>query len=89
MQSSAAQTLALNALTHIAGDGEILVRFLKISGIEPEDLRHRAGDPELLAAVIDFVLSDEDLCTGFLVAEGIDAKVLHAARRALPGAPED
>jgi NAD(P)-dependent dehydrogenase (short-subunit alcohol dehydrogenase family) len=89
MQSSAAQTLALNALTHIAGDGQILARFLKISGLEPDDLRQRAGDPELLAAVIDFLLSDESLCTGFLAAERIDAKMLHAARRALPGAPED
>jgi len=88
MQSSAAQTLALNALTHIAGDGEILGRFLKISGLEPDDLRQRASDPELLAAVMDFLLSDEGLCTGFLATEGIDAKVLHAARRALPGAPE-
>ena len=89
MQSSAAQTLALNALTHIAGDSEILGRFLKISGLEPDDLRHRAGDPELLAAVIDFLLSDESLCTSFLAAERIDAKTLHAARHALPGAAED
>ena len=89
MQSSAAQTLALNALTHIAGDGDILGRFLKISGLEPDDLRHRAGDPELLAAVIDFLLSDESLCTSLLAAERIDAKTLHAARRALPGAAED
>jgi hypothetical protein len=88
MQSSAAQTLALNALTHIAGDAEILARFLQISGLEPDDLRQRAGDPELLAAVIDFLLSDETLCTGFLAAEGLDAKALHAARRALPGATE-
>ena len=88
MQSSAAQTIALNALTHIAGDGEILGLFLKISGLEPDDLRQRVNDPELLAAVIDFLLSDESLCTGFLAAEGIDAKVLHAARRALPGSAE-
>ena len=88
MQSSAAQTLALNALRHIAGDGDMLGRFLRISGLEPDDLRQRAGDPELLAAVIDFLLSDEILCTGFLAVEGIDAKTLHAARRALPGAPE-
>jgi len=88
MQSSAAQTIALHALTHIAGDGEILGHFLKISGLEPDDLRQRVSDPELLAAVIDFLLSDESLCTGFLAAEGIDAKVLHAARRALPGSAE-
>jgi hypothetical protein len=89
MQSSAAQTLALKALTHLAGDREDLLRFLKISGLEPDDLKQRAGDPELLAAVIDFLLSDETLCTGFLTAERIDPKTLHAARRALPGAAEN
>ncbi|HYK79387.1 MAG TPA: DUF3572 domain-containing protein [Micropepsaceae bacterium] len=88
MHSSGAQTIALQALAHIAGDGEILAHFLKISGLEPDDLRQRVSDPELLAAVIDFLLSDERLCTGFLAAEGIDAKVLHAARRALPGSAE-
>ena len=71
MQSSVAETLALNALTHIAGDAEILGHFLKISGLEPNDLRQRASDPELLAAVIDFLLSDENLCTcvPFKIAE--------------------
>jgi len=88
MQSSAAQTIALHALTHIAGDAAILGLFLKSSGLGPSDLRRHAGNPELLAAVIDFLLSDESLCTGFLAAEGIDAKVLHDARRALPGAAE-
>ena len=88
MQPSAAQTLALKALTHLAGDEENLLRFLRISGLEPDDLKQRAGDPELLAAVIDFLLSDEALCTGFLAAESIDSKLLHAARRALPGAAE-
>jgi len=89
MRSSAAQTLALKALAHLAGDGENLLRFLRISGLEPDDLKQRAGDPELLAAVIDFLLSDEALCTGFLAAERIDPRMLHAARRALPGAAED
>ena len=88
MQSSAAQTIALHALTHIAGDAGILANFLKISGLQPSDLRQHIGDPELLAAVIDFLLSDESLCTDFLAAEGIESKVLHAARRALPGATE-
>ena len=88
MHSSAAQTLALKALGYLAGDGENLLRFLRISGLAPDDLRQRAGDPELLAAVTDFLLSDEALCPGFLTTERIDSKMLHAARRALPGAAE-
>jgi hypothetical protein len=87
MHASAAETLALKALAHLAGDGDALVRLLTLSGLKLEDLRVRAADPELLAAVIDFLLSDDSLCAAFCASENLDAQTLHAAaRRALPGA---
>lgn len=89
MQASAAETLALQALAYLAGEGDALVHFLTLSGLEPDALRERAGDPELLAAVIDFLLSQEVLCAGFLKAENLDARALHAARRALPGSHDE
>jgi hypothetical protein len=89
MHPSSAETLALKGLGHLAADGEALVRFLRISGLQLDDLRVRAADPELLAAVVDFLLSEEKLCESFLTAEHLDAQELHAARRALPGMPND
>ncbi|HEY4266067.1 MAG TPA: DUF3572 family protein [Micropepsaceae bacterium] len=89
MQRSAAETLALKALAYLAADGDGLIRFLTLTGLEFDDLRARAGNPELLAGVIDFLLSDEALCTGFLAAEDLDSPMLHAARRALPGVAPD
>lgn len=86
MHTSTAETLALKALGHLAAEDEALLRFLELSGLEPSDLRSRAADPELLAAVLDFMLSDDALCAGFLEAESLRPEVLHAARRALPGA---
>jgi len=85
MQTSAAETVALKALAHIAADADILLRFLTISGLGAADLRRRAGEPELLAAVLDFVLSDDAITRSFAVTEGVTAETLHAARRALPG----
>ena len=85
MHPHAAETLALKGLAHLAADGDALVRFLMISGLELENLRVRAADPELLAGVIDFLLSDEVLCAAFLNAEGLEPSELHSARRALPG----
>src|SRR4051812_48837371 len=61
MHRSTAETLALKGLGHLAADGEALVRFLRVSGLEIADLRSRAGHPELLAAVLDFLLSDDKL----------------------------
>jgi uncharacterized protein DUF3572 len=85
MQNEAAETVALKALAHIAADADTLMRFLTISGLEVGDLRRRAGEPELLAAVLDFVLSDDVISQSFAVAEGVSAETLHAARRSLPG----
>ena len=89
MQRSAAETIALKALAHLAAEGDALVRFLALSGLELDDLRAQAGNPELLAGVIDFLLSDEALCARFLAAEDLDPQMLHAARRALPGLASD
>jgi hypothetical protein len=89
MQGSAAETIALKALAHLAAEGGALVSFLTFSGLGLDDLRARAGNPELLAGVIDFVLSDEALCARFLAAEDLNPHMLHAARRALPGVVPD
>jgi len=78
--------LALKVLAFLAGEDEALGRFLTLSGIHPQDLRERAADPLLLAAVLDFLLGDDELLTAFAQREGLDSKVVHQARRALPGA---
>ena len=86
MQRSAAETLALKALTWAATDGEALVEFLRVSGMELEDLRARAGSPELLAAFMDFVLTGDAVAERLCRAERIPPEMLHQARWALPGA---
>jgi len=86
MQDTAAETLALKALAFLAGEGETLDRFLAVSGVQPKDLRERVGDPLLLAAVLDFVLGEDQLLLAFAREAAVDPKLVHAARRALPGA---
>jgi hypothetical protein len=86
MQSSAAETLALKVLGFLAAQGEPLERFLAVSGVNLDDLRERVGDPQLLAAVLEFLLADDRLLIAFVEEEGFAAKLVHDARRALPGA---
>ena len=76
----------MKVLAFLAREDEALGRFLTLSGIHPQDLRERVDDPLLLAAVLDFLLGDDELLTAFAQGEGIDPKVVHQARRALPGA---
>ena len=86
MTPDEAELLALKALTFLAHSDDDLRRFVTISGIAPADLRARAGDPETLAAVVDFLLADDMRITNFCEAAEIDPRELQAARRALPGA---
>jgi len=86
MRRSDAETLALKMLAFLARDAEALARFLVLSGLEIEDLRSRAADPELLGAVADFLLADDALLTTFAEEEALAPATIHAVRRALPGA---
>jgi hypothetical protein len=78
-----AETLALKALTFLACSPDDLARFLNLSGIAPADLRARAGDRDVLAGTLDFLLSHEQLLTRFCESETVDAKAVHLARAGL------
>ena len=75
--------LALFALATAVSDERRARRFLDLTGIGTDELRERAGEPELLAALIRFLEGYEpDLVA---VAEAMDVKpeALVAARREL------
>jgi len=75
--------LALQALGWIAAEPDRLDRLLALTGLDPADLRARADEPALLAAVLAFLEANEpDLVA---CAEAIDTspEALVAAREAL------
>lgn len=64
INGSSPAVIALQALAHVAGDPDLGPRFLALSGLDAAELRASAGDPALLAAVIDFLQAREsDLVT--------------------------
>ena len=80
-----AETLALSALAATLTDERRAQRFLDLSGIDTDDLRSRAADPAVLAALLRFLEAHEpDLID---VADAIGAKPadLVAAREELEG----
>jgi hypothetical protein len=85
MKPQNAEILALKGLAFLANDAVALERFLALTGTTGAELRDRAEEPEFLAALLDFLMTDEPLLTAFCEAEGFDAQTLHSARRALPG----
>ena len=81
----AAESLAIQALSFIAGEPERLGRFLAISGIGPEQIRAAAQEPLFLAGVLDHIASDERLLVSFATEIGIDPAAIAKARKALGG----
>ena len=80
-----AEALAVQALVWMAGDAELVGRFLAATGAGPADLRARAAEPEFLGFVLDFLLSDEAALVAFAAAERIPPEAPMRARAALPG----
>lgn len=85
MTPTQAEALGIRALKFLASDGERLGYFLAVTGTNPADLRERADNSELLAAILDHLLADEHLLVQFCKAEGADPREPGRARRALPG----
>jgi hypothetical protein len=78
-----AETLALEGLAFVAASATDLAQFVESSGITPDELRARAQEPGLLAAVLAFLLSDDKRLLSFCSEHGVEPKQLHIAQYAL------
>jgi hypothetical protein len=79
----AAEMVAVQALSFIAGDPERLGQFLAETGIGPDTLRSAASDPKFLINVLDFVMRDDATVKAFANAAEIHPTSVAAARQAL------
>ncbi|MEM6941136.1 MAG: DUF3572 domain-containing protein [Pseudomonadota bacterium] len=84
----AAETLALQALAWIAAHDDLMPVFLGSSGASEAQLRQGVADPELLAAVLDFLLMDDAWIMAFCDQADLPYARVMAARAALPGGGE-
>lgn len=85
MQINHAETLAIQALSWLASDEEMLLQFLNISGAAPGDLRARASEPEFLGFVLDFIMRDDETILGFCGTSSASPEDVQRARIALGG----
>ena len=85
MNQEAAETLALRALGWLAGQSDLLGQFMSATGANISSMAAAVGQPHFLAAVLDFVLSEDDRVMAFCDAEGIGYGLPMQARAHLPG----
>ncbi|HUP67977.1 MAG TPA: DUF3572 family protein [Sphingomicrobium sp.] len=75
--------LALAALAATLSDERRAQRFLELTGIGTDELRTRAGEPYLLAAVLRFLEAYEPDLVSVAEALGVPPAALVEARRLL------
>ena len=88
MTPDQAHTLALKALAYLVNSEGALQRLMDQSGLDVGTLKDRAGDADMQASLLDFLLSDEELLMGFCDEDSTDPRTLHLARHLLGGGHE-
>ena len=78
-----AEALALRALVWTLGDESRARRLLDLTGLDPADLRARAGEATVLAATLAFLESHEPDLVACAAALDIGPEQLVAARATL------
>ncbi len=82
---NAAETVALDALTWLVGNEDLLPVFLGSTGASQDDLRGAVNDPDFLGSVLDFIMMDDAWVIAFCDAHNMPYERLAQARQALPG----
>ena len=85
LTQDAAEGLAIQAVTFIAGDPERLGGFLAATGIGPAEIRAASAEPGFLAGVLGYLASDDRLITAFAAETGLDPADVARAFTALGG----
>lgn len=88
MSREIAEDMAASALIFLAGDAELLSRFLALSGVDPAHLRAAAAEPGFLPGVMAHLASDEALLLRFAAETGRKPEDVAAACALLAGPTE-
>ena len=81
--------IALKALGFLAAEPERLQRFMDLSGLDVQAIRHSAADAPFLGGLLDYLLADQTLLLLFAESEQIPPERIAQIRRQLPGATDD
>lgn len=85
LQNEKAESLALRALTALIENEALRDGFLGSSGLSPEEVSQRAGDPEFLGFVLDFILEGDEAVIGLSQILEVAPEAFLEARASLPG----
>lgn len=79
------EILALRAIAAIVADETLRARFLDLTGLQPDDLRHGIARKAVQLAALDFVLQHEPTVHALAADMAVPPDSFGAAARALRG----
>lgn len=77
--------IGLQILGHVVGDPDLAPRFLALTGLDVDSLRAGAGEPQVLAAAVQFLAGREADLIRAADAIGIKPETVMRAGAALAG----
>lgn len=80
-----AEATAVAILGWLAGEPELLARFLALTGVSPSEVRDAIGDPGFLAGLVDFLMGHEPTLLAFSAATGVQPDAVVRAHEILSG----
>ncbi len=84
-----AETTAIAILGWLAGEPELLSRFLALTGVSPSDVRHAVNDPGFLSGILDFLMGHEPTLMAFCAANDVAPETVVRAHALLAGPQAD
>src|SRR5262245_35624987 len=81
-----AESIALQALTFLAQNPDLLGEFLVETGIGPQDLKTHLKEPTLLGGILDFLINRPDVMMEYASHAALMPKDILLARLHFPGA---
>jgi hypothetical protein len=80
-----AETIAVETFNFIVADVDRIIRFLNITGLQPETIRESARSAHFLQGVLDYVIKDDELLRTIHKELGIwPATILAASEHLTP-----
>ncbi|AKI01019.1 Protein of unknown function (DUF3572) [Hoeflea sp. IMCC20628] len=83
-----AEDTAIAVLVWLAGEPELMGRFLALTGLEASNMRDAAKEPGFLAGVLGFLMNHEPTLMDFCAATDTKPETVARAFHALGGAGE-
>jgi len=85
MRQEMAERRAIEIVSWLLAEDELLPVFMGATGVSESDFRSRVGEADFLASVLDFVLLDDAWVMSCCNAIGEAPEALLQIRAALPG----